>query len=74
MRPERVVLNAPSFAEHLSLPEGVEDLPVKDFVSKLAVEAFAVPVLPGAPRFDEEGSYTCSCSSSAKMGIEMGIF
>ena len=60
MRPERVVLNAPSFDEHLSLPEAVEDLSIKDLVSELPVEALAVPILPGAPRFDKEGSYTCS--------------
>ena len=60
MRPERVVLNAPSFDQHLSLPECVEDFSIKDFVSELAVEAFTVPVLPGAARFYKEGSYTRS--------------
>jgi len=71
VRPERVVLNAPLFDQHLSLPEGVEDLSIKDFVSELAVEAFAIPVLPGAPRFDEEGSYTCSFKAAAyRVGSE----
>jgi hypothetical protein len=60
VRPERVVLNAPSFDQHLRLPECVEDLSIKDFVSELPVEALAVSVLPGAARFDEEGSYACS--------------
>ena len=60
MGSERVVLNAPSFDDHLGLPDGVEDLSIKDFVSEFSVEAFAVPIFPRAPRFDEEGSYTCS--------------
>ena len=71
MGTERVLLRAPSPNEDLSLPEGVEDLSIKDFVSELPVEAFAVSVFPGASRFYEEGSYTCSFSPFAyRVGSE----
>ena len=56
VRPERVVLFAPAPHDDLSLPLSVEDLSIQDFVPELPVEACAVPGLPGAPRFDEEGS------------------
>ena len=55
MGPERVVFGTPSFDDHLSLPEGAEDLPIEHLVSGLPVEAFSVPVSPQAPWFDEEG-------------------
>ncbi len=58
--PERVVLCTPALDNHLGLPESEEDLSIENFVSELPVEAFAVPVLPGTPRFDEEASHTCS--------------
>ncbi len=65
MRPERVVFRSPPFYECLGLPQGTEDFSIKDIVSELPIEAFAVPVLPGAPRFDEEGSHTCSLKPPA---------
>ena len=60
MRSEGVVFRSPLLYEDLGLPQGIEDLSIEDLVSELPVEAFAVPVLPGAPRFDEEGSHPCS--------------
>ena len=56
MRPERVVFCTPSLDDHLSLSEGLEDFSIKHLVSELPIEAFAVPILPWTPRFDEEGS------------------
>ncbi len=43
---------SPLFNEHLSLPQGCEDLQVQQLVAKLRVEALAVSVFPRAPRFD----------------------
>ena len=57
---EGVVFPAPPFNNHLTLPEGVEDLSIKYFVSDFTVETFTVAVFPGAPWFDVEGSYSCS--------------
>ena len=59
MGSEGVVLNAPAFDQHLGLLECGEDLSIKEFVSERPVEAFPVPILPGASWFDKEGSYTC---------------
>ena len=50
-----VVLVAPLLGEDLHLPEGIEELPVQEFVPKLAVEALNIPILPRATRCDEEG-------------------
>ena len=41
-----VVLVAPLLGEDLHLPEGIEELPVQEFVPKLAVEALNIPILP----------------------------
>ena len=50
-----VILVAPLLGEDLHLPEGIEELPVQEFVPKLAVEALNIPILPRATRCDEEG-------------------
>ena len=50
-----VVLVAPLLGEDLHLPEGIEELPVQEFVPKLAVEALNIPILSRATRCDEEG-------------------
>ena len=58
MRPDRVVLTTPPLDQHLRLLERVEDLTGEQFVSKFAVEALAVTVLPRRTRFDEERLHT----------------
>ncbi len=57
VRPESVVFLSPSFDEHLSLPEGVEDLSIQQFVSEFPVEAFTVAVFQGATGFSVESLY-----------------
>jgi len=57
---EGIILLAPPFYEHLRLFEGVEDLPIEQFISEFAVEAFAVAVFPRASWFDVQSSYSCS--------------
>ena len=54
MRPELVVMPPPSFDEHFSLLQCVEDLSIQQLIPELAVEALVVAVLPRAPGFDEE--------------------
>ena len=49
---QAIVMASPLFNEHLSLPQGCEDLQVQQLVAKLRVEALAVSVFPRAPRFD----------------------
>ena len=56
MRPHRVVVHPPLFDHHLRLLQRVEDLSIQALVSQLAVEAFAVPVLPGTSWFDVQRS------------------
>ena len=53
MRPDRVVVMSPSFDQHFSLLQRVEDSHVQYLVSELAVEALVVTVLPGRSWFDE---------------------
>ena len=50
-----VVLVSPLLREHLHLPEGIKDLPVQELIPQLAIEALYVPILPWAPRRDEQG-------------------
>ena len=47
-----VVVPAPALDQHPGLGQGVEDLPVQQLVTKLAVEAFIVSILPGAGLLD----------------------
>jgi hypothetical protein len=50
--PERLVLNALSFDEHLRLPEGGEDLSIRDFESELPddlLNAVSLAVHPDLP-------------------------
>ena len=55
MRPDGIVVPSPGFDHDLCLFQRVEDLTVEQFVPQLAVEAFAIAVLPGASRLDVEG-------------------
>ncbi len=52
MRPNRVVVDAPPLYEHLCFSQRVEDFSVEQLIAQLAVERFAVAVLPGTPRRD----------------------
>ncbi len=54
MGPYVVVDAAPLLQEDVHLLEGVEDLPVEEFVPQLAVEALVVAVLPRAAQLDEQ--------------------
>jgi hypothetical protein len=38
MRPDRVVVNTPTFDQHLRFTQGVKDFPVQQFIPQLAVE------------------------------------
>ena len=46
MRTDRVVVTPPGFDHDLRFFQGVEDFAVEQFVAQLAVEAFAVTILP----------------------------
>jgi hypothetical protein len=50
-----VIVPSPSFDDDPGFAQAVEDLAVEQFVTKLAVEAFAIAVLPWAAWFDEQG-------------------
>ena len=52
MWPPRVVLHPPLLDHDLRFLQGVENLSIQALVPQLAVEAFAVAVLPGAPWLD----------------------
>jgi len=43
-----VIVLPPPFDENLSLAQGIEDLPVQQFLPELPVEGLAVALLPGA--------------------------
>src|SRR4028119_2469104 len=51
-RSHPVVVISPGPNHHLRLPQAVEDLPLQALVLELAVEALAIPVLPGAAGLD----------------------
>jgi hypothetical protein len=55
--PDGVVVPPPPFDKHLRLEECVEDLPLQQFVTELAVETLDVAVPPGRPRLDVERLY-----------------
>lgn len=54
MRPFLVVVTASLLDDDPCLLQALKDLTVVQLVAKLADEAFAVSVLPGAARFDEQ--------------------
>jgi hypothetical protein len=45
VRPDGVVVAAPSFDQDLSFGQGIEDLPVQELIAKGSVEALAVAIL-----------------------------
>jgi len=48
-----IVMSAPGFDQDLGFFEGVKNFPIEQFVSKSGIEAFVIPVLPGAPWFNK---------------------
>ena len=60
MRADCVVVVSPCLDHDLRLLECVEDLAVEQLIAELAIEAFAVAVLPGAARLDVGGLRTDS--------------
>ena len=62
MRTHRIVVAPPVFDHDLRLLQCVEDFSVQQFITQLAVEAFAIAVLPWTSGFDvsrpgSDGSY-----------------
>ena len=47
MGSDGVVVSPPLFDDDLSLFEGIEDLPIQQFVPEAGIEGLAVSVLPG---------------------------
>ena len=54
MRPDGVVVIAPSLDQHLRLRQIVEDFPIQQLFPELAVEALVVAVLPRRAGLDVE--------------------
>ena len=54
MRPDGVVVIAPSLDQHLRLRQIVEDFPIQQLVPELAVEALVVAVIPRRAVLDVE--------------------
>lgn len=54
MGPRGVELLRPSFDHHLGLPERVEYVSVKQYITELAIEAFVIAILLGVGRFNVE--------------------
>ena len=52
MRSNRVVVNAPLFDQNACFIEAVEQLTIQELVTKLAIEALAVTILPGTAWFN----------------------
>jgi hypothetical protein len=50
--PDGIVVAPPALDDDLSLPQGVENLSIEQFVTQACVEALDVAVLPRAARFD----------------------
>ena len=50
-----VVVSPPLFDDDLSLFEGIEDLPIQQFVPEAGIEGLAVSVLPGRAGFNVSG-------------------
>ena len=61
MGPDGVVVVAPLLDEDLGFLEAAEDFAIEQLVPQLAVEAFAIAVLPVAARLDVEGFGPHAC-------------
>ena len=65
MGSDSVVVVAPLLDEDLGLLQAVEDFAIEQLVPQLAVEAFAIAVLPGAAGLDVERLGTNTCQPAA---------
>ena len=54
-------MDAPQLDEHLCFSQREEDFSVQQFIAQLAVEAFAVAILPWTPRRDVNSLRTEPC-------------
>jgi len=61
MGSDGVVVVTPLFDEDLGFLEAAEDFAIEKLVPQLAVEAFAIAILPGAARLDVEGFGPHAC-------------
>src|SRR6516164_6632781 len=52
--PDGVEVQAPAFSQHAQFLDRVEDFAIEELISQLAVERFAVAVLPRRSGFDVE--------------------
>ena len=69
MRPDGVVVPAPALDDGQGLLlEGLEDLPVEQFIAKPRVEAFDITILPWAPRSNVGGPCAHSHNPVADVG------
>ena len=64
MGSDRVVVVGPLLDEDLDFLETVEDFAIEQLVPQLAVEAFAIAVLPGAAGLDIESLAPTPASSA----------
>ena len=70
MRPDGVVVPPPLLDDNSRLFEAVEDLPVEQLVTQLAVEALVVAVLPGLPG-SMNRVWVPICSSQVRTWLEV---
>src|SRR4028118_1243680 len=54
MRPDRIEVPSPALDDDLSLPQGVEDLPIQQLVPEARVETLDETILPRRAARDEE--------------------
>ena len=66
MRPDTIVLLPPLLSNYPNLLKDIEDLSIQQLISKPAIEALNVSVLPRASRSDEEPSSTSPCEPASK--------
>ena len=52
-----IVILSPVFDQYLGFLQGVKDLTVQQFIERLAVEGFDIPVFPETARLDEQRFY-----------------
>ena len=61
MRTYGVEVPPPGLDQDLGLGQAEEDLAVEQLIAQLAVEAFAVAVLPGAAGLDGKRGFSTAC-------------
>jgi hypothetical protein len=55
VRTALIVVLPPQLRNHSHLLQGVEEFPIQQLITKLAVKALDIHVLPGTARFNEQG-------------------